>query len=335
MLIFVAWDGDHIGRQVGRASRNDDVEGLRRISQAIDQGNNIWRSWVESTGGSLISCGGDEGRAEVAADRIGELPAIREQYAGKVGSTVSVGVGMKLSEAEKALIAAKLKGEDQIVFFSNECDELIEKARRAGEKTEESKIADEYLGKSNGLLRAAAFRHKNTGKIVETGSCHDVDQCPSEPNNPEDTWPWEEGFTSHDGKFLNRKQAAEYVKMNKLRPAGNERNWLDSFDGEAGLNKAAPAMNPGAFAGAKRPSAPSVDKPIAAQPDTDEMDALKNVLGDDNAPAPPERTSAAADFERQLHDEAWKGEEEDMPGTSQKPSAWNRSRLRSFRPSRR
>ncbi len=71
MLIYIAWDGDHIGRQVGRASRNDDVEGLRRISQAIDQGDNIWRSWVESPGGSLISMGGDEGRAEVAADHIG------------------------------------------------------------------------------------------------------------------------------------------------------------------------------------------------------------------------------------------------------------------------
>lgn len=225
MLIFIAWDGDHIGRQVGRASRNDDVEGLRRISQAIDQGNNIWRSWVESTGGSLISMGGDEGRAEVAADHIGELPAIREQYSGKVGSTVSVGVGMKLSEAEKALIAAKLKGEDQIVFFSDECDELIEKARAKGEKTEEDKIADAYL------------------------------------------------------------------------------------------SKAAPGMNEGAgagFAGATRPSAPTVDKPIATQGDSDEMAALDSVLGDENAPGAPESTHAAADFERQLHDEAWKGEEEDM-----------------------
>lgn len=231
MLIFIAWDGDHIGRQVGRASRNDDVEGLRRISQAIDQGNNIWRSWVESTGGSLISMGGDEGRAEVAADHIGELPAIREQYAGKVGSTVSVGVGMKLSEAEKALIAAKLKGEDQIVFFSDECDELIARARAKGEQTEEDKIADQYLG------------------------------------------------------------------------------------------KAAPAMNQGdgaGFAGATRPSAPTVDAPVATQGDSDEMASLNAVLGDENAPAPPEQTHAAKDFERQLHDEAWKGEEEDMSSDADK-----------------
>ncbi len=138
---------------------------------------------------------------------------------------------MKLSEAEKALIAAKLKGEDQIVFYSDECDELIERARAKGEQTEEDKIADEYL------------------------------------------------------------------------------------------NKAAPAMNTGAgagFAGATRPSAPSVDAPTATQGDTDEMAALQSVLSDENAPAAPEQTHAAKDFEKQLHDEAWKGEEEDMANDGQK-----------------
>jgi hypothetical protein len=227
MLIFIAWDGDHIGREVGRASLDDDVEGLRRISQAIDLGNNIWRSWVELKGGCLISMGGDEGRAQVPASVIDELPAIREQYAGAVNAPVSVGVGMKLSEADKALLAAKLTGGDKITFYTEDAEAVIAKAKEHGEKTEESKIADEYL------------------------------------------------------------------------------------------NKAAPAMNPGAFAGAARATAPSVQKPVSTQGDSSEMDALNGVLGDENAPGPAEMTHAGKDFERQLHEEAWKGEEEDMAGQAQ------------------
>src|SRR4051812_25425641 len=101
MKVIIAWDGDHIGREVGRASLNDDVDGLRRISQNIERGNKIWESWVVMNGGTVVSAGGDEGRAEILAEKLGELPNIQKQYAGTVESTVSVGVGTKLSEADK------------------------------------------------------------------------------------------------------------------------------------------------------------------------------------------------------------------------------------------
>lgn len=145
MNVFIAWDGDHIGRQVGRASLADDAEGLRRISQSIDLGNAVWKSWVESHGGSIVSMGGDEGRAEIPADYLDELPKIRDQYAGAVGSSVSVGIGNKLSEADRALVAAKLRGGDRIEFYTDEVNKLVEEARAKGEQTEEQKIADEYL----------------------------------------------------------------------------------------------------------------------------------------------------------------------------------------------
>lgn len=157
MNVFIAWDGDHIGRQVGRASLADDAEGLRRISQSIDHGNEIWKSWVESHGGNIVSMGGDEGRAEVPADYLDELPKIRDQYAGAVGSTVSVGIGNKLSEADRALVAAKLRGGDRIEFYTEEVQQIIEEARAKGEQTEEAKIADEYLNKAAPAMNTGAF----------------------------------------------------------------------------------------------------------------------------------------------------------------------------------
>lgn len=145
MQLYLCWDGDKIGREIGRAAMADDVEGLRRKSAAIDRGNEIWKSWALLCGGSLISMGGDEGRAIVPADKIGDLPKIREQYASAVGATISVGVGKELHEAEKSLIAAKLRGGDKIVFFGEDVEETL---RSAETKSEADKQHEAYLGKA-------------------------------------------------------------------------------------------------------------------------------------------------------------------------------------------
>jgi hypothetical protein len=156
MKVIIAWDGDHIGREVGRASLADDVEGLRRISQAIDTGNRIWESWVTMNGGSIISFGGDEGRAEILAEKLAELPKIRDQYATAVGSTVSVGVGTKLSEADRALMCGKLQGGDKIVLYTPDVDQTIEKLQGKGQKTEADKLAEEYLNKAQPAANTGA-----------------------------------------------------------------------------------------------------------------------------------------------------------------------------------
>lgn len=151
MKVFVSFDGDHIGRMVGRASLADQPEEVSRIAQAIERGNQIWQSWAESHGGKIINIGGDEGRLEVEADHLGELPKIREQYEGAVGSTVSVGVGTRLSEADKSLMAAKLQGGNRIQLYTEQVNELLEELR---EKPEGEKLYDEYLNPDSGLQKA-------------------------------------------------------------------------------------------------------------------------------------------------------------------------------------
>lgn len=151
MKVIVAWDGDHIGREVGRASLNDDMDGLRRISQAIELGNKIWESWVVMNGGSIISMGGDEGRAEIQAETLGQLPAIQRQYADAVNSSVSVGVGTKLSEADKALLVAKHRGGDQIVLWTEDLQPELEEIHKAkNQQSHDQKLADEYFAKNAG-----------------------------------------------------------------------------------------------------------------------------------------------------------------------------------------
>src|ERR1035441_10957011 len=99
--VFVSFDGDKIGREIQRASLADDAEGLRKLSQGIERGNQLWGQWAVNSGGTIISIGGDDGRLEVPASKLGELTSMQAQYRGAVGQSCSVGVGLELSRSEE------------------------------------------------------------------------------------------------------------------------------------------------------------------------------------------------------------------------------------------
>lgn len=93
--------------------------------------------------------------------------------------------------------------------------------------------------KKNTPFRSAAFKHKQTGQIVETGPHHDIMQLPGGEDTFED---YIDGFMGHDGNFYDRDQAAQKVKLGikeSPKPTGEtyNRTWLDSFDPEAGMWK--------------------------------------------------------------------------------------------------
>lgn len=146
--VYISFDGDHIGRKIGQASLSDSADEIRRISQAIEKGNEIWRSWTVVVGGDVISLGGDEGRISINVDHIHDLPTMQEKYASAVGATVSVGVGLKLSEADKALLASKLHGGNKITFYTPEIEEELHEVEEKHHQTEEDKVFDQYLNKA-------------------------------------------------------------------------------------------------------------------------------------------------------------------------------------------
>lgn len=146
MNLFVSFDGDSIGRLVGQARLEDNVEEIARISQAIDKGNLFFTSWAIEAGGRTIEAGGDEGLLEIPAVALSGLEAVRQKYLTATGNTVSVGIGRKVSEASKALLAAKLRGKNKSVFYDEKVEEEV---KDAPEHTEKEKIGEEYLNKSS------------------------------------------------------------------------------------------------------------------------------------------------------------------------------------------
>lgn len=126
MKLFVSYKADHIEDKVQRASVADHPEDVARITQEVERGARTWASWAESHGGRTISSQGHEGKVEIEADYLSELAGIKEQYEGAVESSSSVGVGTKLSEADRSLKAAAKKGGDRIMLYTEEVDEILD-----------------------------------------------------------------------------------------------------------------------------------------------------------------------------------------------------------------
>lgn len=146
MQVFITFDGDGIGKLVGRAELEDQPDKIRKISQQIDAGNEIFRSWCERTQGEVINIGGDEGRIAIDPKHLSELPGLCETYESASGATVSIGVGMKLSDSAKALLVAKLRGKNRIVMYTPDLEPEIKAAVEAHEKQSVgSKEVEEYL----------------------------------------------------------------------------------------------------------------------------------------------------------------------------------------------
>lgn len=146
--LFVTCDGDGIGRKVGQAVLRNAPEELARISQAIEAGQGVIKSWALAAGGSVLEAGGDEVTVEVPAAALADLPAVRLTYASATGCTLSVGVGKQLDQAAKALMVAKLRGKDRVVLFDdNVAKEYAAEAEKP--KDEQTKLQEEYLAGLN------------------------------------------------------------------------------------------------------------------------------------------------------------------------------------------
>jgi hypothetical protein len=169
MDVFVCWDGDKIGRRVGRAVLANDVGEVRRVDQAINAGNELWKAFALNHGGSVIEMGGDEGRIMVDASWLAEMPQIARNYSNLVGATVSVGVGMSMADSARALVVAKLRGGDQILVWDPKSMAGEYEQAANAPKSEQDKLRDEYLAKADTPKppEHKAAGGKDTQKVLE------------------------------------------------------------------------------------------------------------------------------------------------------------------------
>jgi hypothetical protein len=152
-FLFFSYDGDSVGRRVGRATMSNDLDELTKISELIHLGHELVRRWVKNNNGIWINGGGDEGIAAIPKDQVDGLEQLRKDYEYLVGHTISIGVGKEPSESGRALLIAKLKGKNRIVTFGKTTEKEIIKIKKRAKKgafksMEEHKLAEAYLKKA-------------------------------------------------------------------------------------------------------------------------------------------------------------------------------------------
>jgi len=186
-MIFIAVDGDGIGKMVGRAVIANDVEELHKVSSRIDAAQAHIDNWCKQNDGVKISGGGDEATMAIPAEAREKIKELRSQIEKSFGYTISAGVGKNLSEAGTALLVAKLRGKNRIVYFNKHINDDIKKAkRRVKEKRatqEEYKLAEAYLEKSELMVcnlhkSKLCALHKN-----EDGAPAPKKKCPEHNDN--------------------------------------------------------------------------------------------------------------------------------------------------------
>lgn len=164
MDLFVSYDADHFaGLSIGNARLNDDVDQVRRMSQCIDLGNEIWKSFAMRVGGNVVECCGDKGAIEIDASFLSEVPEITEQYSKAVGDSVSVGIGLKLSESSKALMVSQFRGGGQMLLWHPDMQKEIDDAGEQSD-TNAHKILEENLEKADRSGPTAHTSHQ-VGKV--------------------------------------------------------------------------------------------------------------------------------------------------------------------------
>ena len=155
-MFYIAADGDGIGKLVGRAVIANDVDELHKVSNRIDAAQDFILHWCKENDGVKISGGGDEFTAAVPQKALSKIEALRKSVEKSFGYTISVGVGKSLSEAGTALLVAKLRGKDRVVYFNKKIKEDIKKAKRRVREgrasQEENKLSEAYLEKAENMF---------------------------------------------------------------------------------------------------------------------------------------------------------------------------------------
>lgn len=171
--VIIAYNGDQLANEAQMASANDNIDDLARLNQRIQQANGILRAWVESHGGQAIAQTGNGGRLKISASHLHELESILDQYRKEARTSVSVGVGAKLSDAEKALEYSVLRGGDSIELFTPE----LEARLGAIQNSDDVDLYESYLDKAEPALNKPSAGGGMTGPSQSAAAAPDQPQA--------------------------------------------------------------------------------------------------------------------------------------------------------------
>jgi GTP cyclohydrolase III len=121
MTLYIAVDGDDVGRRLETYVVNNQVNDLENYARTFQEAINwLIQNLADSFAARVIFSGGDNFliETEVRNNLLDIVEELRIEFATKANSSVSIGIGEDPRRAFLALKLAKAKGKDRVVVFS-------------------------------------------------------------------------------------------------------------------------------------------------------------------------------------------------------------------------
>ena len=132
-MVYMAIDGDDMGKMVEEGLLTDDPEVSRKISQDIQKAHEEIEKATKSVKGEVIFDGGDNMLLYVPFNE-DFFDICRKAYVQYTEHTATIGVGERPIQAHFSLVYGKNTGKNKIVIFSPEVEEELKEIRKEQEK---------------------------------------------------------------------------------------------------------------------------------------------------------------------------------------------------------
>lgn len=154
--VYLIASADHLADAVKHAVKHDKPRTLSQLKQGIERGIRIFEAWMEDHGGRVLLFQGDEVFAELPGENLESLPDLHAQVQDAWGDSITIGIGLDLTEATKAAENGRKRGGKRIVFYAPEIEQHLEEgsASESHDATQADSDPDE--------LKAMALNKANT-----------------------------------------------------------------------------------------------------------------------------------------------------------------------------
>ena len=123
--VYLIAAADHLAGAVKHSVQHDQPRKLSQLKQDVERGLRIFESWMEDHGGRVLLFQGDRVFAEIPGENLESLPDLHAQVQDAWNDTITIGVGLDLTEAEKARENGRKRGGKRIVFYAPEVEQHL------------------------------------------------------------------------------------------------------------------------------------------------------------------------------------------------------------------
>jgi hypothetical protein len=200
-----------------------------------------------------ISFSKNEGVIDALNDYDGEVEVAGQKYKFRNASILHLAGLIASALGESTVQDASALKDGELMRLGKSLDQIV-MARQASLAFQ----FEEFRKSTEGLFQQAAFRHRPTNKVVPTGPRHDIEMIDMDAY---DRGEYEDGFLTHDNKFVNRAQAHKLLHGGQAASHPWEEVQSEDMFQKSASNKAAHAAqrrNRLAAQG-KKTTAPCVD----------------------------------------------------------------------------